>query len=444
MPEGIPARYPLSTQQAMCLEDEDNSGFILPFAMRVKGQLDTDALQGALNDVVVRHEVLRTSISGGSEDGDARYQTILPPVSVPFTVHDVDPAPGQSRDELADELLVKLNAERMDMSETPLLRAALHRFDDSDAVLTIMTHHSAGDGWSCNLLRRDLAACYKARTTGVPHELPEIRQYREHGAWQQEWVGSERGSTAREYWARKLGDARVYTMPADRPNGEGVLRSPYATVNFVMEPEEFGAVEAYASGVRCSGWHAVLAAGILLAERLRSSSDITLMTNTSGRADRSFHNTIGWFADFVPLRMNLHGCTTFRDVLLLARSTCMEAYRNLLPITEIEAGLPDFTRPNDEPLNLPFIFNYSRPVVSPEEIEFAEGAELITLAKEEPSDRGGWCIWSMSRPTAGGLRGVIEYSPDLVDSTTVELWVAEFINLLSLITDAPDQNWKGQ
>lgn len=105
-PEEIPARYPLSTQQAICLEEENTSGFILPFAMRVKGQLDLDALQGALNDVVVRHEILRTSINGGGE-GEAPYQTIQPPVSVPFTVHDLDPEPGRSRDEIADELLVK-------------------------------------------------------------------------------------------------------------------------------------------------------------------------------------------------------------------------------------------------------------------------------------------------------------------------------------------------
>ncbi len=443
-PEDVPTRYPLSTQQAMgCEEGTFGPEFVLPFALRVKGQLDTDALQAALNDVVQRHEVLRTRITCGT-DGQAPYQTVLPAAPVPFTVHDLASEPDRSRDELADELLVKLNSERMDMSEIPLLRAALHRFDDRDAVLTILTHHGAGDGWSCNLLRRDLAACYRARTSGVAPELPEVRQYREFGAWQQERVSGERASSAREFWRNKLAGTEVFTMPADRPNGEGVLQSPYATANFVVEPEDFAAVEARAGSIRGSGWHAILAAGALLAEKIRATPDVTLMTNVSGRTEWTFHNTVGFFADFVPLRIDLDDCATFQDVLMRSRSTCLEAYRNLIPISLIEEGLPELTRPYGDPASMPFIFNYTRPVIGPEAFQFAEGVELITLAKEEPSDRGGWCIWSMWKLPSGGLRGVIEYSPDLVDSSTVELWVAEFVHLLSVLANEPNQNRKGQ
>lgn len=443
--EALPARYPLSTQQMLCCENADTSGsgFILPFALRVKGELSVDALQDALNDVVERHEVLRTLVTCGGE-GEAPYQTILPAAPVPLTVRDLALTPDRSRDEVADELLVKLNAERMEMSETPLLRAALHRFDDRDAVLTLLSHHSAGDGWSCNLLRRDLAAYYRARTSGVAPELPEVRQYREYSAWQQEWVSGERAATAREFWRDQLAGAQVFTMPGDRPNGDGVLRSPYATANFVVEPAEFGAVEARAASIRGSGWHAILAAGALLAEKIRGSSDVTLMTNVSGRTEWTFHNTVGFFADFLPLRIDLDECATSQDVLERSRSTCLQAYRNLIPISAIEDGLPEFTQPYDDPANMPFIFNYTRPVTGPHEIQFADGVELITLAEEEPSERGGWCIWSMWKLPSGGLRGVIEYSPDLVDASTVQRWVTDFVQLLSLIANAPTQHRKGQ
>ncbi|MEO6701177.1 MAG: condensation domain-containing protein [Jatrophihabitantaceae bacterium] len=443
--EAIAARYPLSTQQRLCCEEPETSGsgFILPFALRIKGKLDIDALQGALDDVVERHEVLRTRITCGG-DGQAPYQTILAAQPVPFTVYELAPEPDRSRDQLADELLIQLNTERMDMSETPLLRAALHRFDDRDAVLTILSHHSAGDGWSCNLIRRDLAACYQARTTGIPHELPEVRQYREFGAWQQEWVSGQRASAAREYWHAKLAGTQVFALPADRPNGPGVLQSPYATANFVVEPAAFAAVEARAGSVRGSGWHAILAAGALLAEKVRGSSDVTLMTNVSGRTDWRFHDTVGFFADFLPLRIELGDCATLGDALVRSRSSCLEAYRNLIPISIIEAGLPEFTKPYDEPWSMPFIFNYSRPVIGPADFQFAESVESVTLATEEPTDRGGWCIWSMWKLPSGGLRGVIEYSPDLVDSSTVERWVEEFVQLLSLIADVPNQHRKGQ
>jgi len=440
-----PAHYPLAAQQTLCCEDPDTSsdGFILPFALRIRGELDLDALQGALNDVVVRHEVLRTRLVCG-EEGRAPYQTILAPQPVPFTVRDLATVTDRSRDEVADELLIELNGERMDMSEMPLLRAVLHRFDDRDAVLTVLSHHSAGDGWSCNLLRRDLAAFYRTRTTGAAHQLPEVRQYREFGTWQQEWVSGTRASTARTFWHDKLAGTQVFALPADRPRGEGVLKSPYATANFVVEPEEFAAVEARAAEIRGSGWHAILAAGTLLAEQIRGSSDVTMMTNVSGRTEWTFHNTVGFFADFLPLRVDLTDCVTYHDVLVRSRSTCLEALRNLIPINAIEDGLDEFTKPYDDPASMPFIFNYTRPVFGPQDIQFADSVELITLSKEEPSDRGGWCIWSMWKLPSGGMRGVIEYSPDLVDPSTVELWVSEFVRLLSLIANAPNQNRKGQ
>ncbi|HEX4729174.1 MAG TPA: condensation domain-containing protein, partial [Jatrophihabitans sp.] len=335
-----------------------------------------------------------------------------------------------------------LNAERMDISQMPLLRAELHRFDDRDAVLTILTHHSAGDGWSTGLHKRDLAALYKARTTGEPAELPEVRQYREFASWQRDRIDSERGAIARKFWQDKLADTQVFTMPSDRRNGEGVLHSPYGAANFSIPVEEVEAFEAHAISARSSSWHAILAAEALLAQRLRGRSDITLMTNVAGRAERSFNDTVGFFADFVPLRLDLDSCQTFQDVLLHSRSTCLEAMRHPLPINVIEGGLPNFTDPYDDPETLPFIFNYARPLYGPQEYQFAESVELITLRDEEPGDRGGWCIWSMLREPAGSIRGSVEYPPDLVDASTVEGWVAEFRRLLGLLCTAPNQNWK--
>jgi hypothetical protein len=434
--------YPVSSQQQLCCE-EDSIGdrFILTFALRIRGELDLAALQGALDDLVVRHEVLRTRITCEC-DGQAHYQTVLPAMPVPFTVHELATEPGPARDDLADELLVKLNAERMDISQMPLLRAAVHRFDDRDAVLTVLTHHTAGDGWSSGLLKRDLAACYRARTSGAPAELPEVHQYREFAVWQRDQIDSERGATARKFWHDKLADTQVFTMPSDRRNGEGVLRSPYGAANFIVPAEDVLAAEAHAARIRGSGWHAIVAAGALLAHRLRGMSDVTLMTNVAGRTERRFNNTVGFIADFVPLRVDLDECRTFQDVLLHSRSTCLEAMRNPLPINEIESGLPGFTEPYDNPETLPFIFNYARSLFGPEEFQFAQSVELITLRDEEPGDRAGWCIWSMLRTPSGLIRGSVEYPLDLVDTSTVEGWIAEFRRLLSLITHAPNQNWK--
>lgn len=444
-PDGAPTRYPISTQQMLGCVDPDASGprFIQAFALRVKGALDVDALEGALNDLVERHEILRTRIGCPDEEtGQQPYQIVLPQMPVPFDVRKVEETSGRSREEIATDLLVALNAEELDPAENPLLRVVLHRFDDSDAVVTVLTHHSGGDAWSSNLLRRDLAAFYRARTTGTPHGLPELHQYREFAVWQQEFLGSERVRATRDFWRRKLDGAKVFTLPSDRPNGDDVPNRTFRTVNFELSPEDFAAVESRAASVRGSGWHVLLAAGALLAEQIRGGTDVTLMTDVAGRSVRAYQNTVGFFSDFVPMRMDLSGCQTLADVLAESRGTCLEAYSNLIPISVIEEGLDEFVAPYDEPANMPFIFHYTRPVVGAAEIQFADSVELIELAEEEPSDRGRWCIWSMWRKPDGGLRGVIEYCPEVVDAATLEHWVAEFVRLLLLIATEPNLNRK--
>jgi condensation enzyme len=170
--EESPNRYPLTSRQKDPSGTERSAKHVLPLAFRIKGELHIDALKGALDDVVERHESLRTRISYSETDGNIGFQEVLPPLPVPFTVHDIPTISGRSREEIAVDLLLRLHEELLPYSVTPSLRASLHRFDDHDAVLTFLTHHLYGDNWSTGILRREFAACYRARVSGVPHELP--------------------------------------------------------------------------------------------------------------------------------------------------------------------------------------------------------------------------------------------------------------------------------
>lgn len=133
--------YPLTSRQ----RDPDHLAraprHIVALALRIKGELRVDALTGALDDVVQRHETLRTRISYDETDGNLGYQEVLPPLPVPLTTHDISVPASRSRDEVALDLLATLNDESLSFSVTPSLRACLHRFDEHDAVLTLLTHH---------------------------------------------------------------------------------------------------------------------------------------------------------------------------------------------------------------------------------------------------------------------------------------------------------------
>jgi hypothetical protein len=439
-------RYPLSAQLAMCCANErdgfDMSKFIAPMALRIRGAVDSSALRGALDDVVSRHEALRTVLTCGCADDGAAYQSVLPPASVPLTEHVLVPGPGESREDVAEELLVKLHAQTMPRARSPLLRAALHRFDDEDAVLTILSSHLAVDAWSAGLLRRDLAAFYRARARGEVAELPPARQYGEYAAAQQAGLAGDGARKVRDFWTAELAGGKVFAPAADQAGGAAPDGRVYGNATFDLGAREMDAARAVARSVRSTLWHVLVAAGALLAARVTGVPDAALISQTAARDDRDFHDTVGFFADVLPLRVDLSGCVTYRDVLLRARRTCLDASRNPLPNRVIEQDNPDFMRPRAQPENMLFLFNYARPVVADGDIQFAGRVEQITMRDEVPLDRGGFCIWGMWDLPSGGLRGLFEYSPDRLRTGTAERWTADFAALLSRIAHHPDRPWR--
>ena len=155
--------------------------YLIVSALRITGAVDLAVLQGALDDVVARHELLRTLVI---RDADPPYQMVCPPCQVPLEVRGLPPVPGKSRDMIIQELILEVQAGTISAREVPLLRALLCRFDDRDSALLLTVHHSVSDGWSVQVILRDLGAFYAARVSGTPPKLPQMRQYREYAEWQ--------------------------------------------------------------------------------------------------------------------------------------------------------------------------------------------------------------------------------------------------------------------
>src|SRR5580692_10017813 len=181
-------RYPLSfTQEWFLTMDQGDEGgpfggrFVIVSALRVTGAVDPAVLQGALDDVVARHELLRTLVV---RDADPPYQLVRPPCQVQLDVRDVAPVTGSSRDELVQDLIAEAEAGTVSAREVPLLRAQLCRLDERDSVLILMVHHSASDAWSVQVILRDLGTFYAARAAGVAADLPPAKQYHEYAQWQ--------------------------------------------------------------------------------------------------------------------------------------------------------------------------------------------------------------------------------------------------------------------
>lgn len=435
--------YPLTSRQ----RDPDHLAraprHIVALALRIKGELRVDALTGALDDVVQRHETLRTRISYDETDGNLGYQEVLPPLPVPLTTHDISVPASRSRDEVALDLLATLNDESLSFSVTPSLRACLHRFDEHDAVLTLLTHHLFSDGWSADLLRREIAACYRARVSGVPHALPRPVPYREFASWEQEFLQGERATAARRFWERTLTGARMYTMPADRHHGPDTLTPRSAVSNVSIRPDDFAQVVASAAQHRCSVWHVFLAAFMVLAARVSGRSDITVLTVNSGRPTKEFYNTIGFFANLVPIRLQFDDCTSFLDLMLVARKASANAQQYQMPFESVLDMFPDLMAGFGDPLALLPGFNYISSPTAQHDTEFTTSVEPVVPPEEAPSSfRRGAFIWTFLVVPPGEFRCVIEYEPDAVDASTVDRWGADFISLIRTIANQPDQPWK--
>jgi hypothetical protein len=444
-PEESASLYPLTSRQKDADHTARSPRHVIKLALRIKGELHIDALKGALDDVVERHESLRTRISYSETDGNLGFQQVLPPLPVPFTVRDLPMIPGQSRDEMAIDVYVKLHDELLPFSVTPSLRAALHRFDDDDAVLTLLTHHLFGDGWSASIICREFVTCYRARLSGIPHALPTPVQYREYASWERDFLQGEKAETARRFWMRKLAGAEMYTMPADRPHGPDTLTPRSAAKTFSIDSSEFAKVIASAIQNRCTVWHLCLAAIMVLAEEVRGCSDITLMTVDNGRPVQDFYNTVGFFANLVPLRLEFGNCKSFRDLMLLARRASADAQQNQIPFETILELVPDLTRTFDDSRAVPLALIYVSSLAALADIEFAASVEPVPLPEQVPGMfHRGACMWAFTVAPSGAFRFAVEYEPDALDAATIDDWGSDFIRLILAIAGSPDRAWTGR
>ncbi|SFW72606.1 condensation domain-containing protein [Amycolatopsis australiensis] len=436
-------RFPLSSRQQDPHHAARVPEHVVALTFRITGELHVDALRGALEDVVARHESLRTRVVYDEADGSLGVQEVLAPLPVPLPVHDLVVPPGRSRDDIAVDLLNALNDEGLPFDDAPSLRAALHRFDDRDAVLTLITHHLYSDGWSGGILRREIAACYRARVTGVPHELPTPVPYREYAAWEQEFLQSEKGVAARRFWQDNLAGARLLAMPADRPHGPDTLLPRPAVANFSLAPADFDDVVASAARARCSAWHVVLAALMVLADRVSGQSDITLLTINSGRSNGRFHNTVGLFADLVPIRLRSGGCRSVRDLLLAARRASTDAQQHQIPFGEIAGMFPDLLSTVQDPRLVVPGFNYVSSSWAHDEAKSAISFDQVIPPEEPPGYflRGAF-KWNFRVAPPGEFRSIVEYEPDALDASTIDRWGTDFTALVTAIAAEPDRDWK--
>jgi hypothetical protein len=413
------------------------SRYHLVAAWRVTGApIDLDALRGALFDVVERHEALRTRIAGPAGN---RHQEILPPSPVRLDVRDFPAVPGASRAERAEALTQQIETETISAHEAPFLRAVLARFDDRDAVLALMTHHLAVDGLSMGVIIRDLANRYAARTGHGTPDLPAAPQYREHGRWQREGAGAA-SDAAREYWRRQLDGALFTAIRTDIPRSAG--RPEWtAKHRFLIPGDAVSAIDQLARTSRTTRFMAIAAMYQLLMHRLTGATDVVIATFTPGRGGGLFDETVGSLFNFVPLRTNLAGCTSYEEVLKRTRRTCLEAFSHDMPSIQIFAEAPQLMEPartdNTTAVVLESVPDPKQIVEAPGDLKYVRITRLRNsqaLASAVPDG----VLWDVNKDPSGDVIGAVSYKPNQFHENTIASMAADFGQIARVFSSSPD------
>jgi hypothetical protein len=444
-----PARYPLSFTQEwfVTLDQGDDGGtfgprFMTVSAVRVTGHVDLAMLQGSLDDVVARHELLRTLVV---RDADPPYQMVLPPCQVPLEVRDLPAATGKPRETVVQELELEVEAGSISAREVPLMKALLGKFDDRDSVLLLTVHHSVSDGWSVQVIFRDLGAFYTSRRTGTAAVLPPMRQYREYAAWQRASATSTAEDGAPAYWQHKLDGAREFTMPNDHEHPDSYSR-PYSMHVHDIEPDVMNGASALATTTRSTLFTVMLSAFYVLAQKITGDTDLAIRAFTASRNEEQFQNTMGLFLNCVPFRTDIADCTSFRDIVMATRETFIDAMAYELPVNVIEQSFPDFLKSREDLRTSQFIISDQQGQFGDDlTIPIAEGARTASermLQGQEVHDIPSGMVWNLSAQPSGELNGGVLFNLDEFDESTVAGWAAGLRRILAGAVREPDQDWR--
>jgi len=321
--------------------------YIMPAAIRLRGRLKVAALERALNEIVRRHEALRTSFAAA---GETRVQIIAPSLTLPLPVIDLSSLPEARREDEALRLAKEEAGRLFDLSRVPLLRTTLLRLGSAEYVVLLTMHHIISDGWSMGVFMQEVAALYEAFSNGKPSPLPELPiQYPDFAVWQQDRLNAEALEPHLAYWKRKLAGAPpVLDLPTDRP------RPPIQTSSGARQSRPLSRILAEGLKRLSLDEHVTLpmtflAAFNVLLQRCVGRDDILVGTHVANRTRVGVERLIGYFINNLVLRTDLSGDPTVRELLGRVRAMMLEAFTHqempFLKLLEALAPPHDLSRP---------------------------------------------------------------------------------------------------
>ncbi|HEY2389794.1 MAG TPA: amino acid adenylation domain-containing protein [Candidatus Angelobacter sp.] len=403
----------------------------IPVVLRLSGHLKISALQQGLTETVRRHESLRTHFV---DDHGQPVQVIAPPHAVDLPLIDLSAAPELEREAQARKIAVEINQRPFDLARDLLLRATLLRLAPQEHVLVLSVHHIAADGWSLQILVREVGTIYAALCRNGNSVLPELPiQYADYAYWQRQRMQSNTLDALLSYWkAQLLESPPLLELPYDRPRP--AVASFKGELCEVTVPKKLTEqLIALSHQEHVTLFMTLLASFQLLLMRYSGQDDITVGTPVAGRPSAETEELIGIFVNTVVLRTRFTSNLSFRQLLAGVRETVLEAQTHQeLPFEKLVEELKPERSLSYAPLFQAMFVLQNVPQASME----VEGLQLSTVASE-PGVEEFDLTFSITEEKSG-LRCSLSYSTDLFDRSTIERMLGHWNYLLETIVSNPD------
>jgi amino acid adenylation domain-containing protein len=416
--------------------EPDNAFYNRPAAIRLEGRLDYQALNLAMNEIVRRHETLRTRFV---EQAHEVRQVIDPPAALPLPITDLRDQSAEGFEERLQQAIIREARLPFDLQHGPLVRVRLFLLRDTSRevptlqVLSVVIHHIVFDGWSVGVLIDEFAALYSAFVAGHDSPLPELPlQYADFADWQRQALNGPVLDQHLAYWRSRLGGepARL-DLPTDRPRPP---QQSFRGANHVFRiaADQTAGVHALARRLRIHSFTVWLAVFQILMQRYSGQRDIVLGTVIANRTRPELERLIGFFVNTLVLRADLGGRPSFENLLRQDQEHLLQAYAHQdLPFEVLVEALKPNRDPGRNPLFQVAIVLHNAPIgtlclpglqVDPVGIDSGATQFDLSLHLTEEQD---------------GMHGVLEYNPDLFDAETVARLARRFDTLLDAALTEP-------
>jgi amino acid adenylation domain-containing protein len=404
----------------------------VPCRAWLHGELNISALRRALDEIVARHESLRTTFPASNGQP---IQSITPELRLDLPLIDLTSVPVDQRETEVRRLATDQAREPFDLARGPLLRGRLLRLADDEHALILTLHHIIADGWSVGVLFRELGTLYESFSQGGDSPLADLSiQYADYALTQQEWLQGAVLERELGYWKAQFRDLPPpLQLPIDRPRPSAPSHAG-ARVRFKLEPELRERLEELSRSQGATLFMTLLAAFEVLLAQYSGQDDIVVGTPIAGRTRPETEGLIGCFVNTLALRTDLSDDPTFRELVGRVREVALGAYAHQeLPFERLVEELQPVRDGSQAPLfNVMFVLQNV-----PRSERRLRGVTMRHIELDKGTAKFDLSLGLAER--AGGLSGVLSYSTDLFNRETIDRLAGHYRELLAAMVKEPDR-----